>query len=136
MEEAGLTPLQQEKYQQQLKRLPTGTQFFNWIAQQVGQQVGEQVGWEPADKNAPTARRTNRINLLNSNGDVLCTLEPSREEVAKSFAIGENWIEQVVQMIQGEDLEHGSSMHDKFEQDMKSQYEDMMSKLTGDNDDE
>lgn len=136
MEEAGLTPLQQEKYQKQLQKLPTGQQFFNWIAQQVGQKVGQRVGWEPTDQNAATARRSNRINLLNSNGDVLCTIEPSREEVARSLAIGDDWIQHVVSMIQSENLEHDSSMHSKFEQDMMSQYEDMMSKLTGDDDDQ
>lgn len=134
MQDSGLTPQQRDKHNRFLRQLPSGDAFYDWVAREVGERIGEPVGWEFTDQGQAAQDRSGRINLLNSNGEVLCTIEPSRDEVARSQAVGEDWIDHIVAMI-GDEEQQRSGMHQKFEQDMMSQYEDMMNKLTGENDD-
>jgi len=128
-----LTPQQREKYQRKLQELPQGKAFNNWVAQQLANRLGKTVLWRYTDTNKQTQQRSNRIEILDGDTEeAMGVVEPSREEAARAFANGIDWIGNIVTMLDSGD-DNVSSMHDKLENDLSDKYEDMMSKLTGDN---
>jgi len=130
-----LTPEQERKFQQQLQQLPQGKEFNNWLAQQLANRLDKSILWRYSDTNEQTQQRTNRIEILDGKTqDVMGVVEPSRREAARSFAAGINWIDTVAAMLDSGGEDNVSSMHDKLEDDLSSKYEDMMNKITGDND--
>jgi hypothetical protein len=123
---------QEQKMKRELNSLPQGEQLLTWIAGHIQKRLDgvPQVLWRIEDQ------RQMQVSFINGQTDeVLITTVVNRQEIAQMRAMQSSWINQLVAQIRGEEEEgHESSMHEKFEQQMSSQYEDMMEKLTGKND--
>lgn len=126
---------QEQKMKQELRNLPQGEQLLNWIAGHLQKRLDgvPQVLWQYADQNAAQQRRSQLISFLDGRtNEVLVTTEVNRQEIARMRSMQSSWIQQLVAQIQdSEEQEHQSEMHDRFENQMSEQYEEMMEKLTG-----
>lgn len=123
----------QERLNQELRTLPEGEALFDWICKHVEKGVGDPVMWQYVDTGRAQQNRSNRIHLMNGRThQVIQTIEVNRQEIAQVRSTGESWINQLLMTLEG-DQGHASQMHEKFEDDLSSRYEEMMDKLTGNN---
>lgn len=130
-----LTPQQEQEYRKNLQQLPKGRDFNNWLAQQLADRLGKTVLWRYVDTNAQTQQRSNRIEILDGETeDTMGVIEPNRDEAARTFATGIDWIDNIIAMLDSGGDGEVSGMHEKLENDLSEKYEDMMNKITGSND--
>jgi len=127
---------QEKRLQQELRNLPEGKPLNNWICQQIANRIGEPVVWQYADVNEATQDRSNRIQFINgSNNQTLQIIEVDRQEIARTRAMGQSWVDQLMFAIKDDQNQsQGSQMHEQMEDDLSSRYEEMMNKITGGND--
>lgn len=126
---------QQQRLEKQLKNLPKGENLFDWVCKHLGKQLGFSVMWQYADSNETQQSRSNRIHIINGEKhQIIQTIEINRQEIAQVRSTGESWIGQLLAAIKSEEgQQHASQMHKKFEDDLSNRYEEMMEKLTGNN---
>lgn len=127
---------QEQRLQQELRTLPQGKELNNWICQQIANRIGDPVVWQYADTNKATQNRSNRVQFIDgSNNQTLQIIEVNRQEIARTRAMGQSWINQLMFAIKDDEGQsQGSVMHERMENDLSSRYEDMMDKITGGND--
>ena len=128
---------QEQKVKQELRQLPQGEELFTWIAGHLQKRLDRvpQVLWKYADQNPAQQKRSQLITFLNGQtNEVLVTTEVSRQEIAQMRSTGTSWINQLAAQIQDSgEQEHQSEMHERFEDQMSDQFEEMMKKITGGN---
>lgn len=119
---------QKQRLKQELRNLPEGKELNNWICQHIANRIGEPVVWQYA--NASSAQG-NQIELYNGQtNNRLIVTEINRQEIAQTRAMGQSWIDQLMMAIDDSGGKSPSQMHEKFEEDISSRYEEMMSKIT------
>lgn len=121
----------EQKVKQELRKLPTGQELYNWICHHVGKRLGKQVLWQTQGQ---AQNGSQQLTLLDAQTrQVIHTVAVNRKEIAQVRATGESWIQQLMFAIQGGEAQNQSQMHEKFENDLSSRYGDMMEKLKGNN---
>ncbi len=124
---------QQQRMRQELRQLPQGEQLFNWIAGHLQKRLEgvPQVLWQYADQNAAQQNRSQVISFLNGQtNEVLVTTQVNRQEIARTRSMQNSWIHHLLAQIRdSQGQQHQSQMHEKFEDRMADQYEEMMEKI-------
>lgn len=117
---------QKQRLKQELRKLPEGKELNNWICQHIANRIGEPVVWQYANQG-----QGNQIELYNGKtNNRLIVTEINRQGIAQTRAMGQSWIDQLMMAIDDSEGKSPSQMHEKFEEDISSRYEEAFEKIT------